>query len=151
MSEAPGQASINADDVALVIRARREQRPRALAGCVASVVFAVAVVAVLVAVAVPNFVKFGCRSKQSEAKSNLKALYIAEQSYRGERDAFTASFADLGFTPQGYKLRYRYVVGDVDGDRAFTAFAISTEQTFEGDVWSIDDKGELSHLEDACR
>ena len=44
--------------------------------------------AILAAIAIPNFVKFQCRSKQSEAKTNLKALYVAYQGYHSEYDLY---------------------------------------------------------------
>ena len=44
----------------------------------------VAIIGILAAIAIPNFVKFQCRSKQSEAKGNIKALYTSMESYRAE-------------------------------------------------------------------
>jgi len=106
---------------------------------------------VLAAIAVPNFLRFGCRSKQSEAKGNLKAFYVAAQSYRQEHGAFTESFDAMGFQPKGYKLRYRYVVKHIDDD-TFTAMAVSgIEATFVGDAWSMNEKQELTHLADGCQ
>ena len=39
----------------------------------------IAIIGILAAIAIPNFVKFQCRSKQSEARSSLKAIYTAEK------------------------------------------------------------------------
>ena len=50
----------------------------------------VAIIGILAAIAVPNFIKFQCRSKQSEAKGNLKALYVSQESTRAENDAYSA-------------------------------------------------------------
>ena len=41
----------------------------------------VAIIGILAAIAIPNFIKFQCRSKQSEAKSQLKSMYVAQESY----------------------------------------------------------------------
>lgn len=38
----------------------------------------------------PRVVKLPCRSKQSEARGNLKALYVASESYRAENERFTS-------------------------------------------------------------
>src|SRR5687767_2600522 len=87
----------------------------------------VAIIGILAAIAIPNFVKFQCRSKQSEAKGNLKALYVAQESYRAEFDSYLASCGggcmtsnSIGFTPKGNKIRYTY---DTTGGATFTATA----------------------------
>lgn len=66
-------------------------------------------VGTLAAVAVPNFIKFGARSKQAEVKSNLKALYTAEKSYFGEHAAYSESVEEVGYLPSR-GLRYRYLL-----------------------------------------
>ena len=39
----------------------------------------VAIIGILAAIAIPNFIKFQARSKQGEAKSNLKSLFTTEE------------------------------------------------------------------------
>ena len=153
------QAVVDAVDVDLVIRARQlRRRRRPLAAIAVSALIFVG----LSAVAVPNFVKFGCRSKQSEAKSNLKALWSAQQSHRAEHGRYSASFTELDFTPKAHRLRYRYVIGDIDVDagdpakkspfpRSFRAWAFSVDPGFDDDVWTIDDDSALVHVQDGCR
>src|SRR5256885_13684030 len=77
----------------------------------------VAIIWILAAIAIPNFVKFQCRSKQSEAKGNMKAMYVAEESYRSEFDTYLSCPSancsgtgtnDIGFAPKGAKIRYSY-------------------------------------------
>ena len=60
------------------------------------------------AIAVPNFIKFGARSKQSEVKMNLKGAFTAEKAWFGERDTFSESFEEMGFIPERGN-RYMYV------------------------------------------
>lgn len=74
---------------------------------------AVPVVGVLAAIAIPNFIKFGARSKQSEAKSYLKAAFTAEKAYFAERDAYVTDVEQLGFSPDRGN-RYLYLF-DVEG------------------------------------
>jgi type IV pilus assembly protein PilA len=66
----------------------------------------------LAAIAIPNFIKFGAKSKQSEAKTNLKAIYIAERAFFAEKDTFSESFSEVGFLPErGNRYRYLIAVG----------------------------------------
>lgn len=68
----------------------------------------VAIIGILAAIAIPNFMKFQARSKQSEAKSNLKALFTAERSFFQEKDRYTDFIDEVGFAPERGN-RYTYV------------------------------------------
>jgi type IV pilus assembly protein PilA len=57
----------------------------------------VAIIGILAAIAIPNFLKYQAKSKQSEAKTNLKGIFTAEMSYFGEQNKFVAVFNDIGF------------------------------------------------------
>src|SRR5438876_8020394 len=59
----------------------------------------VAIIGILAAIAIPNFIKFQARSKQSEAKTNLKAIFTAEKSWFGEHDSY-GSFGTVGYNPE---------------------------------------------------
>jgi type IV pilus assembly protein PilA len=71
----------------------------------------VAIIGVLAALAIPNFMRFQARSKQAEAKSNLKGLYTAENTYFAENSVYSAYFTDIGFDPMRGN-RYGYFLGD---------------------------------------
>jgi Tfp pilus assembly protein PilE len=60
-----------------------------------------AVVGILAAIAIPNFMKFQCKSLQSEAKANLRSLYTAEKSFYAEYGTYTSDLVSLGWTPSG--------------------------------------------------
>ncbi len=70
----------------------------------------VAIIGILAAIAIPNFVRFQARSKQSEAKTNLKALFTAQKSYYGEKDKYETDGSLIGFAPEQGN-RYMYVIG----------------------------------------
>jgi type IV pilus assembly protein PilA len=67
----------------------------------------VAIIGILAAIAIPNFMKFQAKSKQSEAKTNLKSLYTAQKAYFGEKDGYEANFSKLGYQPEAGN-RYSY-------------------------------------------
>jgi type IV pilus assembly protein PilA len=68
----------------------------------------VAIIGILAAIAIPNFLKFQAKSKQSEAKSNLGAIFTGEISYFGENNAYS-NFNAINWSPSGTP-RYRYVL-----------------------------------------
>ena len=67
----------------------------------------VAILGILAAIAIPNFMRFQAKSKQSEAKTNLGAIGTTAEAWRTERDTYVATVAELGWAPQG-NSRYGY-------------------------------------------
>ncbi len=107
----------------------------------------VAIIGILAAIAIPNFVKFQCRSKQSEAKGNLKALYVANEAYRGEYDTYLTDQTLIGFVPKGTKKRYTYVVG-ASSATAFAASAVAA--SLANDAWQITEANDLTNTTNGC-
>ena len=56
----------------------------------------VAIIGILAAIAIPNFLKFQLRSKTGEAKTNLAALRTAEEGYFAEYGVYVAAAANPG-------------------------------------------------------
>ena len=119
----------------------------------------VAIIGILAAIAIPNFVKFQCRSKQSEAKTNLKAMYVSQESYRGENDTYVAvaSAANyttnganvLGFYAQGKKLRYDYT--STASATQFTGTGTGKANgDVSGDIWTINEVNALNNGTNVC-
>ena len=91
------------------------------------------VIGMLAAIAIPNFIKFGARSKQGEAKSNLKALYIDQKTTFAEHDQFESKASTLGFAPERGN-RYAYFI-DLHGpmeDRSTSHLAGTEDATSIG-------------------
>ena len=72
----------------------------------------VAIIGVLAAVAIPNFQRFQAKAKQSEAKSNLSAMYSASKAFHAEWQLYRGVFMQIGFAPEG-DLRYETGFGGV--------------------------------------
>jgi type IV pilus assembly protein PilA len=67
----------------------------------------VAIIGILAAIAIPNFLRYQAQSRQAEAKTNLGGIFVAETSFFGERSRF-GSFAEIGFALAGTSNRYKY-------------------------------------------
>ena len=95
----------------------------------------VAIIGILAAIAIPDFLKFQARAKQSEAKTNLGAIFTSQTAYFGEYSTYgggnvttNGCFADIGWGPEG-ATQYAYFCGaDVLAcDKpACTPFAVCT-------------------------
>jgi type IV pilus assembly protein PilA len=99
----------------------------------------VAIIGLLAAIAIPNFIRFQARSKQSEAKANLKALFAAEKAFFQEHDRFSSVVVDAGFAPERNN-RYAYFLdpsrvadsrSGINASTSTTATAISAD-VFKG-------------------
>ncbi|MBL8955305.1 MAG: prepilin-type N-terminal cleavage/methylation domain-containing protein [Myxococcaceae bacterium] len=74
----------------------------------------VAIIGILAAIAIPNFIRFQARSKQSEVKTNLKAVFTGQKTLIGEKDRFSNLVAEVGFAPERGN-RYYYDLGTTAG------------------------------------
>ena len=115
----------------------------------------VAIIGILAAIAIPNFMRFQLKAKASEGKTNLAAIRTAEESYMAEfgtyvqanqspptadvgtsKTAFTdegtspANFDELGWAPEGlvffsYGVAYESATPD--------AYTVSATADIDGD------------------
>jgi len=67
----------------------------------------VAIIGILAAVAIPNFLRFQAKSRQSEARANLSAIYSAQKSFRAEWDMYFGDLPETGYFPEGI-FRYEH-------------------------------------------
>jgi len=105
----------------------------------------VAIIGILAAIAIPNFLRFQLKSKSSEGKVNLAAIRTAEESYYAEYGLYIAaaaspaasgqnlkvpfvdagaagaSFNDIGWSPEG-DVFFQYAVA-LQGTTGYTADA----------------------------
>jgi type IV pilus assembly protein PilA len=133
----------------------------------------VAIIGILAAIAIPNFMRFQAKSRQSEAKTNLGGIFTAETAYFAEHNAF-ANLGTVSWAPIGTTGRYRYTTGAgtdmglttvalegwvtatpqvyndaVNGDFRFTAGAQGSVDTdARNDQWTINDIRDLRNYVD---
>ena len=76
----------------------------------------VAIIGILAAIAIPNFLKYQAKSKQSEAKVNLGGVFTSEASYYAESNAYS-EFVTIGFAPSGNLKYYTLLVSTTTATR----------------------------------
>ena len=69
----------------------------------------VAIIGILAAIAIPNFLRFQLRSKTGEAKANLAAIRTAEEGYFSEYSTYVTAAQDPAAAPNNTK--HVWVVG----------------------------------------
>jgi len=92
----------------------------------------VAIIGILAAIAIPNFLRFQAKSKQSEAKGNLGGIFTAQASYQGEKNYF-GNFSQIAWAPVGTS-RYRYVSGGYTSNNGINATSATDNAGFTGTI-----------------
>ncbi len=120
------------------------QKKKATGFTLIELMIVVAIVGILAAIAIPNFMRYQAKSKQSEAKVNLRSIYTSQNTYFGEHDTYTHSLDTLGWTPEG-STRYGYdiIVASFSHYTAQATANIDRDATV--DVWEITETLVLSN------
>lgn len=71
----------------------------------------VAIIGLLSAVAIPNFQKFQAKSKTTEAKLQLAAIYTSEASFYGSYNIYHNCLNYMGYNPGEFRESRYYAVG----------------------------------------
>jgi len=104
----------------------------------------VAIVGILAAIAIPNFLNYQAKSQQAEAKANLGSIFTNITSYAAENanpapnNGFIgAGLLNIGFATAG-ATRYTYTLNAVAPTTAtFTAQATGLRGRVIGDRWRM--------------
>jgi len=106
----------------------------------------VAIIGILAAIAIPNFLKFQCKAKQAEGKTALKAIYTVELAYNGEYSTYInftqlTQFGGLDPTLVSGSKYYGYTAAAAANTFLSTASdsVAPVASTGAGDVWTITD------------
>ena len=123
----------------------------------------VAIIGILATIAIPNFLRYQAKAKQTEAKNNLVAIHTGEIAYFAENNGYIDDFNAIGFGVSGSSQRYYYEIGKASNgtlppgctasslDKAepsnFVAAAIGNiDGDATCDVWTIDQDKVLTNV-----
>ena len=87
----------------------------------------VAIIGILSAVAIPNFKKYQAKSKTSEAKLHLSAIYTAEQAFASDYDTYATCLSQMGYNPTGEAAQRYYATGFTAATPAAVLIATTNE------------------------
>ncbi len=89
----------------------------------------VAILGLLAVVALPNFKKYQSRSKTSEAKLQLAAIYTAQQSFYADYTMYATCLKYMGYDPSGEINQRYYLTGFPTITSAVSPSAMTTAFT----------------------
>ena len=74
----------------------------------------VGIIGILVTIAAPNFARYQSKSRQTEAKIGLAAIYVGEKAFYSEYSAYISSLDAIGYAPEGNKRYYSLGFNTID-------------------------------------
>lgn len=114
----------------------------------------VVIIGILAALAIPRFMSATVKTKQSEAKSILKQIYVNERTYRqqegnnayyipaGPASAASPNALNMIWIEISTNARYSFTVEAV-GDGFVATATANIDDDVALDIWTIDDAGNL--------
>src|SRR5262245_11322032 len=87
----------------------------------------VSIIGILAAIAIPNILRYQAKSRQSEAKTSLSAIFVSETAYFGEQGRY-GDTTQVGYTLAGNTNRYWYRTATTDTSGAQTGVVAMPSQ-----------------------
>ncbi|MBS1961555.1 MAG: prepilin-type N-terminal cleavage/methylation domain-containing protein [Bdellovibrionales bacterium] len=81
----------------MVSRLRDNRAPADAGFTLVELMITVSILAILASIALPNYYNFVARSRQTEARITLSAMYLAEYAFNVDQDTFTTCLTDAGY------------------------------------------------------
>jgi len=137
-----------------------------LIGCPVAAVFGLVILGILAAIAIPDFMKFQAKAKQSEAKTNLGQIFTSQVAYYGANNTYGETFDQIGWTPKGDTFYTYYLADEVISsargqasplpagvktfveNQSFLAVAagnIDNDSTL--DIWTVNEAKEIKNIQ----
>ena len=111
------------------------------------------IIGVLVLLALPRLMPVVTKAKTTEAKLNLKQVYMLQKSYKFENDKYSADLIQIGFeqeklVSEGGSARYKITIAESELN-SFRAIATATVD-FDNDgtfnVWEVNQEGQIKEV-----
>ena len=107
----------------------------------------VAIIGILAAIAIPNFLNYQCKAKQSEAKQGLRIVSTGIETYMTLHDVYpqTLPQLDVSLALKRYGISWT-------SNNATRTYTITATGTLSGqtDTWTLNQSGALVNSAEGC-
>ena len=108
---------------------------------IVELIFTVLILALLAAIAIPQFVAYRARANSASANVAVRQAYTAAESYFGDHPGAMVSVNDL--SAYGYNPHLSIIL-TIGGARLITNFTIQAIHAGGGSTFTIDERGEIT-------
>ncbi len=106
-----------------------------------------AIIAILSVIAIPSYRKYVMEARQTDARVQLRAIYLAEELYHSTHNTYTADTTKLtGWKDRVKAYTFTIVSADKDHFKAKAQGNLDSDETL--DTWEIDETGTITHTVD---
>ena len=119
-------ATVKINSLACPVCGKKFKEKKSMPGCaIVAIVLAVgmvviAILGILAAIAIPNFIAYRNKALDASARMELTNIAAAEEQYRSRYDVYTTDLEALGYAPSNERITIRIVHAD---DECFEAVA----------------------------
>ena len=111
------------------------------------------IIGVLVLLALPRLMPVVTKAKTTEAKLNLKQVYMLEKSYKFENDRYSENLAEISFDQEtlvtdGGTARYKIEIAesDLNSFKATATSVIDFDNDGKFNVWEVTQTGKIKEV-----
>jgi type IV pilus assembly protein PilE len=111
------------------------------------------IIGVLVLLALPRLMPVVTKAKTTEAKLNLKQVYMLEKSYKFEYDKYSPNLAEISFEQEklitkGGPARYRIEItnAELNSFRAIATSVVDFDNDGIFNVWEVTEEGYVKEI-----
>jgi type IV pilus assembly protein PilA len=109
----------------------------------------VAIIGILAAIAIPNFMNYQCKARQSEAKTSLGTVRTLQEAYLAEYGSYGSTAGNIGFGMKG-DTKYKTPTIVVNGTAGSYTATINGTGIMKGDTWTMTDNATLTNTNNTC-
>ena len=111
------------------------------------------IIGVLVLLALPRLLPVVTKAKATEAKLNLKQVYMLEKAFKYEYDRYSPTLSEIGFEQEkliteGGTARYtiEIEIAEISKFRALATSAVDFDDDGIFNVWEVTEEGILKEI-----
>lgn len=111
------------------------------------------IIGVLVLIALPKLLPVVTKAKNTEAKLNLKQVYMLEKSYKFEYDKYCGNVAEIGYeqeslVTEGGNARYKIeiVESEINSFKATATAVVDFDNDGTFNIWEVNETGQIKEV-----
>lgn len=111
------------------------------------------IIGILVLLALPRLMPVVTKAKTTEAKLNLKQVYMLEKSFKFEKDKYSGNLQEIGFeqektVTEGGNARYKIEISstNINSFKAIATAVVDFDNDGTYNLWEVTENGNIREV-----